>query len=38
VLRLDDAGYLRFLLRSKCGELFGIYGRNAQGALSAVRK
>lgn len=36
VLRLDGPGNLRFLLRSPTGELFGVYGRNAQQALSAA--
>ena len=36
VLRLDGPGNLRFLLRSPTGELFGVYGRNAQQALSAT--
>lgn len=36
VLRLDGPGNLRFLLRSPSGELFGVYGRNAQQALSAA--
>jgi hypothetical protein len=36
-LRLDEAsGQVRFLLRSESGELFGVYGRNAQQALSAA--
>jgi hypothetical protein len=35
VLRLEGGG-LRFLLRSDDGELFGVYGRNAQSALSAA--
>jgi hypothetical protein len=35
VLRLEGGG-LRFLLRSDAGELFGVYGRNAQTALSAA--
>jgi hypothetical protein len=33
---LDGPGNLRFLLRSPTGELFGVYGRNAQQALSAT--
>jgi hypothetical protein len=37
VLRLDrERGNVRFLLRSESGELFGVYGRNAQEALSAA--
>jgi hypothetical protein len=37
VLRLDDGGSgLRYLLRSDSGELFGVYGRKAQTALSAA--
>ena len=36
VLRLDGSGNLRFLLRSPTGELFGVFGRNAQQALSAA--
>ena len=36
VLRLEGAGNLRFLLRSQNGELFGVYGRNAQEALGAA--
>jgi hypothetical protein len=36
VLRLDGSGNLRFLLRSDTGELFGVYRRNAQPALSAA--
>jgi len=35
VLRLEGKG-LRFLLRSKDGDLFGVYGRNAQVAMSAA--
>jgi hypothetical protein len=36
VLRLEGAGNLRFLLRSPSGELFGVYGRNGQEAMSAA--
>jgi hypothetical protein len=37
VLRLEgEAGGMRFLLRSDAGELFGVYARNAQTALSAA--
>ena len=36
VLRLAGGGGPRFLLRSDAGELFGVYGRNAQTALSAA--
>jgi hypothetical protein len=36
VLRLEGEGGPRFLLRSDAGELFGVYGRNAQAALSAA--
>jgi hypothetical protein len=37
VLRLAGGrGGPRFLLRSETGELFGVYGRNAQAALSAA--
>jgi hypothetical protein len=36
VLRLDGLGNVRFLLRSPSGDLFGVYGRNAQQALSAA--
>jgi hypothetical protein len=37
VLRLKGGGGgLRFLLRSDGGELFGVYARNAQTALSAA--
>jgi hypothetical protein len=36
VLRLEGGGGLRFLLRSDDGELFGVYARNAQTALSAA--
>jgi hypothetical protein len=37
LFRLDgEKGNLRFLLRSEGGELFGVYARNAQGALSAA--
>jgi hypothetical protein len=31
-----EAGGIRFLLRSDAGELLGVYGRNAQSALSAA--
>jgi len=38
VLRLDGGkpGRPKFLLRSDDGDLFGVYGRNAQAALSAA--
>jgi hypothetical protein len=36
VLRLDGEGQVRFLLRTQAGELFGVYVRNAQQALSAA--
>jgi hypothetical protein len=36
VLRLEGGSGLRFLLRSDGGQLFGVYGRNAQTALSAA--
>ena len=38
VLRLEGGKYGRpkFLLRSDDGDLFGIYGRNAQAAMSAA--
>ena len=36
VLRLEGGAGLRFLLRSDAGELFGVYARNAQSALSAA--
>jgi hypothetical protein len=36
VLRLDGARSPRYLLRNDRGELFGVYGRNAQAALSAA--
>jgi hypothetical protein len=37
VLRLsEDRGNVAFLLRSESGELFGVYRRNAQEALSAA--
>jgi hypothetical protein len=36
VLRLEGGGGLRFLLRSDGGDLFGVYGRNAQTVLSAA--
>jgi hypothetical protein len=37
VLKLsEDRGNLAFLLRSESGELFGVYRRNAQEALSAA--
>jgi hypothetical protein len=37
VLRLDaHRGHIRFLLRNSSGELFGVYGRNGQEALSAA--
>jgi len=37
VLRLDrERGNVLFLLRSESGELFGVYGRNAQEAMSAA--
>jgi hypothetical protein len=37
VLRLSgEGGNLAFLLRSESGELFGVYRRNAQQALSAA--
>jgi hypothetical protein len=37
VLKLsEDRGNLSFLLRSEAGELFGVYRRNAQEALSAA--
>jgi hypothetical protein len=37
VLRLDRrVSNIRFLLRNERGELFGVYGRNAQEALSAA--
>ena len=36
VLRLEGGGGPRFLLRNDEGELFGVYGRNAQTALSAA--
>jgi hypothetical protein len=37
VLRLsEDRGNVAFLLRSESGELFGVYHRNAQEALSAA--
>ena len=37
VLRLDPgASGPRYLLRNDAGELFGVYGRNAQSALSAA--
>jgi hypothetical protein len=37
VLRLsEDRGNVAFLLRSEKGELFGVYRRNAQEALSAA--
>ncbi len=36
VLRLEGGSGLRFLLRSDDGRLFGVYGRNAQTALSAA--
>jgi hypothetical protein len=36
VLRLEGGAGLRFLLRSDGGELFGVYARNAQTALSAA--
>jgi hypothetical protein len=32
VLRLEGGGNVRFLLRSQKGQLFGVYGRNAQEA------
>jgi hypothetical protein len=32
----EDRGNLAFLLRSEDGELFGVYARNAQAALSAA--
>ena len=38
VLRLDGGNYgrPRFLLRNDDGDLFAVYGRNAQAALSAA--
>ena len=36
VLRLDDTGQARYLLRNDRGELFAVYGRNAGPALSAA--
>src|SRR5262249_31681499 len=36
VLRLEGGVKVRFLLRNEAGELFGVYGRNAQQALSAA--
>jgi hypothetical protein len=36
VLRLSGPSTLRYLLRTDRGELFGVYGRNAQAALSAA--
>ena len=37
MLRLsEDRGNVAFLLRSESGELFGVYRRNAQEALSAA--
>ncbi len=36
VLRLGLGTGPRYLLRNDAGELFGVYGRNAQAALSAA--
>ena len=37
VLRLDGgSSNVRYILRNGRGELFGVYGRNAQAALSAA--
>jgi hypothetical protein len=35
-LRLGPGSGPRYLLRNDAGELFGVYGRNAQSALSAA--